>query len=154
MSKDRPGLGDRLGGLVDLLTDTLVGLNLATLSGEGLSREILVFLGHLRDQIAAGGEMGYTARRVALFLVESLSLGLRKGLDPENVPLEHASILDATYQKIQATKSGITGDEPDVGRINQQVDSAQKFFQEALTEAGLLKRIPAEGGRRIVIAGG
>lgn len=98
--------------------------------------------------------MGYTARRVALFLVESLSLGLRKGLDPENVPLEHASILDATYQKIQATKSGITGDEPDVGRINQQVDSAQKFFQEALTEAGLLKRIPAEGGRRIVIAGG
>jgi hypothetical protein len=140
---------------MDELAVFLSTCDLSTLPGEALAQQILVFLGRVRTRVAAGGETAYLSRRIALFLVETLSLGLRKGHDPEDVPFEAASILDATYQKIQATSSGLTGEEPDVARINQQVEESQKFYQEALAEAGLLKRVPtASGERKIVIAGG
>lgn len=121
-----------------------------------ITAAMLVFLEQARDNIAQGGEHAYCYRRIALIMVENLSLALRRDRVGVEVPLEQASILEAVYQKLQATKSGITGDDPDVERLRQieaNEDSMRAFAQEALQEAGLLRRVPDEAKKKIILSG-
>lgn len=139
---DPGGLGAHLGGLTHDIGQWVADFDPATLSSEELSEEILKFLTVLKRQLLQQGEYAYIARRTALFLCECLSLRLRYGRSEHEVPVEHAAILDAVYNKIQSTRSGIVGD-VDVERLTSVIDKGFKALAaHALREVGMSARIP------------
>lgn len=148
------GLGARSAALIEAHVDEFATLDPTTITAEELAQEMLVLLEDLRGRILEGGEAAYVARRAALFHVESLSMALRRGRTGTDVPHEHAAVIDATYQKIQSTSSGVNGDQPDLGQLNEQVESRQQLFKDMLLQAGLLRQVPEEATeKKLTIAG-
>ena len=147
-------LGDRLLGLTSQLVELFSELDPAELTGEELTEQMLIYLDGVKDPIQAGGEPAFVTRRVGLFLSECMSAALRRDRRGEEVPHEHAAILDATYQKIQSTKTGVAGDTPSVDQLENMESTAKKQMQQFVMQAGLVKKVPTEASdQKIVLSG-
>lgn len=154
-SADPSVLGDQLAGLAKGLTDFFAGLDPTTMSGEDLTAQMFPFLDAIKVLVQDGGEQAYVARRVGMFLAESLSAALRRGRSGEEVPHEHAAVLDAVYQKIQSAKSGVAGDDVSVEQLTNLAENAEEQMRGFFAQAGLLRKIPKTEGSdsKIVLSG-
>lgn len=153
-SPDPSVLGARLAELTHAIAACFEDLDVAAMSGEDFTAQMFPFMAGGRDLILEGGEKGFIARRAALFLSECLSASLRRGRRGDEVPHEHAAIIDAVYQKFQSAKSGVSGETPDVEQLNKVAETAQQQMQNFLMQAGLVRKVPTEANEpRIVLSG-
>lgn len=150
-SGESPGLSSILLDMTDGIAEFFTHYDPATTSAAEFGPHILDYLKGLKDRIALEGEQGYMTRRAALFLLDLLSLRLRRDRSEHDVPHEHAAILDAASQKVQGTRSGVTGD-PDVDRLAKLEDRRKEFLAMVAQEAGLALRIPKDPGKKLIVS--
>lgn len=151
-SGESPGLSSNLLELVDGVAGFFADYDPASDDGaKTFGPEILEFLLGLKDRIGADGEQSYMTRRVALFFIDLMSLRLRRGRSQDEVPHEHAAVLDAASQKVQGTRSGVTGD-PDVDRLAKLEDKRKEWMSMVAQEAGLRIKVPKDPDTKLIVS--
>jgi hypothetical protein len=134
------------------LSASMAAWDPASLDAETLSRDVLAMLKTVKDIVEQGGEQAYMCRRSALFLLENLSLALRRNIDERAVPQEHASLLDAAYDKVRSVTSGvIEGTDPNVSNLEKIEEQQKEFLKQALADAGLLAKVPTGSDKKLIV---
>jgi hypothetical protein len=137
--------------LIHQVSAAMAAWDPAALSPEDMSTAVLDLLAEVRDIVDRGGEQAYMARRSGLFLLENLSLALRRDRHEFDVPHEHAALLDAAYDKVRAITTGVIPDtEPDTTRLNGIEETQKQFLKMALEESGLVAKVPTGSPKKII----
>ena len=153
-SPDPSVLGGQLLGLTNALSDFFAAVEPAAMSGEDLTKQVLLYLDGVREPIQQGDEKAFFTRRAGMFIAECMSSALRRNLRGDEVPYEQAAVLDALYQKIQSVKTGISGETPNVDQLENMADTAQAQMRSFMAQAGLIKKVPNEAPDRSIVLSG
>jgi hypothetical protein len=133
-------LGSTLTTLLNSITDTFSALDPTELRPDIFTNEMLEFLTAVRSLVSEEGERAYFGKRVALFLLENLSLASHRDKGYGELPLEHAAVLDEVLRKIQSVRTSLCG-APTVESLAQIEEDAKAFLKNSTDSAGLVKKI-------------
>ncbi len=140
------GLGARLLELTSHIVDLFGNLDLQSLPDEVFAADAFFWMEGLRNLLRTpqqkDSESAYVARNAALFIVEALSRSLRRDIDPRDVSLEKAQLLDAMFGKIQSAKTGAAGATPDLSRLDELERDSLELMQQAIKQQRLVFKVP------------
>ncbi len=136
----RASLAQKLLELLGDLIDFFESIEVDAIPGPEFSLEVLEFLKGVKTEMNQEGERSYVARRSSSFLLESLSMALRRDRDPNEVPEEHAAIINTALERITQSRSGVVGS-PDVQKLHEIEKDGMKFMRLAIEESGLTRKV-------------